>query len=77
VAHAMARHQLHHATDTVVRGYGDHALSHDFLHRHRRGSLAVARKCVNDFTLGNETKNCLPAYHHESADVLYADKQIS
>src|SRR5262249_5921137 len=35
-------------------------------------SLAVARKCVNDFTFGNETKNCLPARHHESADVLHA-----
>src|SRR5215831_7628425 len=53
-------------------GHGDHAVSHDFLHRHRSGSLAVARKCVNDFTFGNETKNCLPACHHESADVLYA-----
>src|SRR6516162_7933967 len=74
VAHAMARHQLHHATDTLVRGHGDHAVSHDFLHRHRSGSLAVARKCVNDFTFGHETENCLPACHHESADVLYAQQ---
>src|SRR5262245_51304293 len=72
VAHAMTCHQLHHATDTLVRGHGDHAVSHDFLHRHRRGSLAVVRKCVNYFTFGNETKNRLPACHHESADVLYA-----
>jgi len=72
VAHAMARHKVHHATDTLVRGYGDHAISHDFLHRHRRDSLAVARKRVNNFTFGDDTKNCLPACHHESADVLYS-----
>src|SRR6516225_3712018 len=71
VPHAMARHQLHHATDTLIGGHGDHAISHDFLDTHRQGSFAVAGKCVNDFTLGNETKNCLPACHHESADVLY------
>jgi hypothetical protein len=41
---------LHHATDTLVRRYGDHAVSHDFFHRHRCDSLAVARKCVNNFT---------------------------
>src|SRR5215831_20390693 len=50
VPHAMAGHQLHHATDTLVRGHGGDAVSHDFLHRHRCGSLAVARKCVNNFT---------------------------
>src|SRR5215831_12899724 len=41
-------------------GHGDHAVSHDFLHRHRSGTLAVARKCVHDFTFGNKTENCPP-----------------
>src|SRR6516165_9264675 len=72
VSYAVARHQLHHVTDTLVRRHGDHAVSHDFLHRHQSGSLAVARKSVNDFTFGNKTENSLPAYHHESTDVLYA-----
>jgi hypothetical protein len=29
--------------------------------------LAVARKSLNDFTFGDETKNRLPACHHQSA----------
>src|SRR5262249_20880126 len=62
-------HQLHHATDTLVRGHGDDAVSHDFLHRHRSGTLAVARKCVNDFTFGNKTENCLPACHLTHPDL--------
>jgi hypothetical protein len=72
VAHAMARHELHHVIDTLVGGHGDHAVSHDFLHKHRRGTLAVARKCMDDFPFGDETKNCLPTRHHESADIFYA-----
>src|SRR6516164_6422974 len=72
MSHAMMRHEFHHPIDALLRGYRDHAVSHDLLHRHRRGGLAVTRECVNDFTFGNETKNCLPASHHKSADVLYA-----
>jgi len=25
---------------------------------------------MNDFSFGNETKNCVPARHHESANIL-------
>jgi hypothetical protein len=46
---------------------------HDFLHRHRPGRLAIARKCMNDFTFGNETKNCVLTRHHESANILCAE----
>src|SRR3954449_392625 len=73
VAHAMVRHQVHHAIDTLVRGHGGHAVLHDFLHRHRPGCLTIARKCMNDFTFGNETKNCVLTRHHESANVLCAE----
>ena len=31
VAHAMMRHEFHHPTDTLLRGNGGHAVSHDFL----------------------------------------------
>src|SRR5262245_64465538 len=68
----MVRHQVHHAIDTFIRGHGGHAVSHDFLHRHRPDCLAVASKCVNDFTFGDETKNFIPTRHHESADILCA-----
>jgi len=60
MAHAIMRHEFHHPIDALIRGYGDHAVSHNLLRRHQRGSLVVARKCVNNFTFGNETKNCLP-----------------
>src|SRR6476659_10720797 len=74
VAHALVRHQVDHAIDTLVRGHGGHTVSHDFLHRHRRGCLAMARKCMNDFTFGNETKNCVLTRHHdESANILCAE----
>src|SRR6478736_653543 len=73
VAHAMVRHQVHHAIDTLVRGHGGRTVLHDFLHRHRSGCLAIARKCMNDFTFGNETKNCVPTCHHESANILCAE----
>src|SRR5258707_9057182 len=73
VAHAMVRHQVHHAIDTLVRGHGGHTVSNDFIHRHRPGCLAIARKCMNDFTFGNETKNCVPTRHHESTDILCAE----
>src|SRR6516165_4774372 len=66
----MVRHQVHHAIDTLVRRNSGRTVLHDFLHRHRRGCLAKARKCVNDFTFGNETKNCFPIRHHESANLL-------
>src|SRR3954447_788760 len=33
----------------------------------------LARKCMNDFTFGNETKNCVLARHHESANILCAE----
>src|ERR1700747_371345 len=69
----MVRHQLHHVIDALVRGYGGHTVLHDFLHRHRHGCLAIARKCMNDFTFGNETKNCVPTRHHESANMLGAE----
>src|SRR6266436_1615774 len=69
----MVRHQAHHALDTLVRGHGGHTVLHDFLHRHRPGCLAIARKCINDFAFGNETKNCVPTRHHESANILYAE----
>ena len=49
-AQAVLGHQLHHVRDTFGRGYVDYAMSHDFAHRHRWGSLAVARNRVNDFT---------------------------
>src|SRR5262249_11454265 len=50
---------------------GDHAVSHDFLHRHRSGTRAVARKCVNDFTFGNKTENCLMFFmRNQSAALL-------
>src|SRR6266404_483612 len=69
----MVRHQVHHAIDTIVRGHGGHTVLHDFLHRHRPGCLAIARKCMNDFTFGNETKNFVPTRHHESANILCAE----
>src|SRR6266849_6322339 len=69
----MVRHQVHHAIDTLVRGHGGHTALHDFLHRHRPGCLAMARKCMNDFTFGNETKNGVLTRHHESANVLCAE----
>src|SRR3954451_11740415 len=69
----MVRHKVHHAIDTLVRGHGGHAVLHDFLHRHRPGCLAIARKCMNDFTFGNETKNCVLSRHHESANILCAE----
>ena len=57
VAHAVPGHQVHHVRDSFGRRYGDHAMSHDFAHSHRCGSLAVARNRENDFTFRNETKN--------------------
>src|SRR6185436_13588411 len=69
----MVRHQVHHAIDTLVRRHGGHTVLHDFLHRHRPGFLAVARKCMNDLTFGNETNNCVLTRHHESADILCAE----
>src|SRR5262245_50271226 len=68
----MVRHQVHHAIDTFVRGHSGHAVSHDFLHRHRPDCLAVASKCVNDFTFGDETNYCVATRHDESADILCA-----
>src|SRR4029077_19468492 len=65
VAHAVPGHQVHHVRDSFGWGYGDHAMSHDFAHRHRCGSLAVARNRVNDFSFGNETKNCVATRYHE------------
>src|SRR5258705_7991734 len=73
VAHAMVRHQVHHAIDTLVRGHGGHTVLHDFLHRHRPGCVAIARKCMNDFAFGNETKNCVLTRHHERANILCAE----
>src|SRR6478609_2320800 len=69
----MLRQQGHHAIDTVVRGRGGHTVLHDFLHRYRPGGLAIARQCMNDFTLGNETKNRVLAPHHKSANILCAE----
>src|SRR5258706_10261681 len=69
----MVRHQVHHAIDTLVRGHGGHTVLHDFLHRHRPGCLAIARKCMNDFTFGNEPKNCVLTRHHEGANILCAE----
>src|SRR3954447_5390486 len=68
----MVRHQAHHAIDTLVWGHGGHTVLHDFLHSHRPGCLAKARKCMNDFTFGNETKNCVVTRHYESANILCA-----
>src|SRR6266852_9882989 len=70
VAHAMAGHQAHHVRDSVGRGDGDHAVSHDFAHRHRNSSLTITSNCVNNFTFGNETNNCVAARHHERADIF-------
>jgi hypothetical protein len=53
--------------DTVVTPYRMMSF-----YRHRPDRLAVASKCVNDFTFGDETKNCVPTRHHESADILCA-----
>src|SRR5271169_513401 len=69
----MVRHQVHHAIDTLVRGHGGHTALHDFLHGHRPGCLAIARKYMNDFTFGNETKNCVLTRHHESTNILCAE----
>src|ERR1700733_4131722 len=69
----MVRHQVHHAIDTLVRGHSGHTVLHNFLHRHRPDCLAIARKCMNDFTFGNETKNCVSTRHHESANILCAE----
>src|SRR6202171_5236997 len=70
VAHAMAGHQAHHVRDSVGRGDGDHAVSHDFAHRHRNSSLTITSNCVNNFTFGNETNNCVATRHHERADIF-------
>src|SRR4029453_3364890 len=69
----MVRHQVYHGNDPLVRGHGGHTVLHDFLHRHRPGCLAIARKCMNHFTFGNETKNCVLTRHHESANILCAE----
>src|SRR2546423_8619825 len=69
----MMRHQVHHAIDTLVRRHGGHTVLHDFLHSHRPGCLAIARKCMNDFTFGNETWNCVLTRHHEGANILCAE----
>src|SRR6185312_17543781 len=66
----MVRHQVHHAIDTLVRGHGGHTVLHYFLHKHRPGCLAIARKCMNDFAFGNETKNCVLTRHYESTNIL-------
>jgi hypothetical protein len=50
VAHAIASHKVHHAGDTLVRRHSDHAVSHDFLHRYQRGSLAIVRKSTPQAT---------------------------
>src|SRR6266480_5253829 len=73
MTHAMVRHMVHHPIDTLVRGHGGHTVLHDFLHRHRPGCLAIARKCMNDFTFGNETENCVLTRHHEGANILCAE----
>src|SRR5258705_12451312 len=70
VARAMAGHQAHHVRDSVGRGDGDHAVSHDFAHRHRNSSLTITSNCVNNFTFGNETNNCVATRHHERADIF-------
>src|SRR5262249_44792996 len=54
-------------------GYGGHTVLHDVLHGHRSGRLAISRKCMNDFTLGNETKNLVLSHHHEGANILCAE----
>src|SRR3954447_24822585 len=69
----MVCHQVHHAIDTVVRGHGGHAVCHDVLHRLRSSRLAEARKCMNDFTFGNEAQNCVLARHYESPNILCAE----
>ena len=70
VARAVPGHQVHHVRNGFGRGYGDHAMSHDFAHGHRCGRLAVAGNRKNDFTFRNETKNCVIARYHESADTM-------
>jgi len=70
VMHLMTRHRPRHMPvlrdGKLVRetseGDVQAAVSHDFLHRHRRDSLAIARKRVNNFTFGNDTKNYLSAF---------------
>src|SRR6201987_3988046 len=69
----MVCHQVHHAIDTLVRGHGGRTVLHDFFHRHRRGCLAIARKCMNDFTFCNEAKHRIFTRHHESANILCAE----
>src|SRR6516225_3423465 len=69
----MVRHQVHHAIDTLVRRHGGHTALHDFLYKHRPGLLAIARKCMNYFAFGNETKNCVLTRHYESANILCAE----
>jgi F-type H+-transporting ATPase subunit epsilon len=70
VAHAVPCHQVHHVRNSFGWRYGDHAMSHDFAHRHRCGSLAVARNRENDFTFRNETKNFVTARYHQSANIF-------
>src|SRR6476661_8061049 len=70
VAHAMAGHQAHHVRDSVGRGDGDHAVSHDLAYRHRNSSLTITSNCVNNFTFGNETNNCVATRHHARADIF-------
>src|SRR3981189_2500413 len=70
VARAMAGSPAHHVRDSVGRGDGDHAVSHDFAHRHRNSSLTITSNCVNNFTFGNETNNCVATRHHERADIF-------
>src|SRR6476660_8087169 len=66
----MAGHQAHHVRDSVGRGDGDHAVSHDVAHRHRNSSLTITSNCVNNFTFGNETNDCVATRHHERADIF-------
>src|SRR5712664_72150 len=70
VAHAMAGHQAHHVRDSVGRGDGDHAVPHDFAHRHRNSSLTKTSNSVNTFTFGHATNNCVATRHHERADIF-------
>ena len=50
---------------------------HDFLQKNRPGCLAIARKCVNDFAFGNETKYCVLTPHYESANILCAEQSAA
>jgi hypothetical protein len=70
MSHAMARHQLHHVIEIIVRCHGHQRLWHDIFDRHGCNGLGVTRKSVDNIAFGNETEDHLTARDHKGSDVF-------